>query len=257
MTLSIERANPDFWPRRKSLQEKRGRIELLLDEPGVANRKIARMLKKCRRNRRCKSPSCPICARRFQNDFFKAIRKCMRGRLWGHSSITLMLCRYWKPKGQLNEISLVTIRNTLRTQFLRLFSKENIKVVGCVEVNFNKETQMWEVHTHIIAIGSNKKVTEKLKKYYEGRTESGAGIRYVKEIEPKLLDVARLSSYIVKFTTYNRKKGEENRLDDRQIPVRPPIDVHNEHVRFLAENKFENFIFKVGLGGRGMPTLSE
>lgn len=250
MALRISKIIPEFWSLAKAKRERRKRISLLLASGREGDKAIAKELKGCTKKKRCHKPACPVCARLRQNEQYVALCRCINSAT-GHSWLTIILTDERLPLGELTNLNydaLDRIKNSFRQQVRRLFTDRPFQAMGVLEIGYDVANDVWEPHLHLICLGRTREQLKPLKRYYHGKTDRGAAVRKTKNIKDKK-GFAKVASYLAKFVTYYGPKGSRQRL---------PEEPHNELVRYLDEYAFETFIFKIGLGGRGMPkALSE
>ena len=125
--------------------------------------------------------------------------------------------------------------------------------LGVLEPSYDRTTQKWEFHFHVIFFGMRRKQLRPLKKYYRLRTPKGASRSKSSNIKPTEIDFAKCVSYISKFVTFERSKTGDTLSKGKGRAQRPKRTPHNKLLRFYHRCNFDSFVFKVGLGPRGLP----
>lgn len=255
---SLEKANSDCWTYKHRKKERENRCSELLKERALdhreVNEQIVSVLRSCKKKKRCGKCSCPVCVHHKQNNLFKAARKCIAGYK-NHCFVTLISRSPVYYVDNVDDLDLAKAKNRFKQQLRRAFSntKEGTCVIGVIEPSYDRTTKAWHYHFHIVCLGRNRRQIGKLRKLYKFKTPRGAPACRASNIKPTRADFARCISYISKFVTYERSK-EGLLLSQRAgDAVRLKRSLHNELLRFYHNSNFDSFVFKIGLGPRGLP----
>ncbi len=189
----------------------------------------------------CLLPSCFHCARRF--------------RLWRVSEqlrlfdgfeddelfvVHLLFPEQAVPFGELNQVDLKAIKDTLYHQINRVFVEQNglqPVISGQLEVGaVYGDKKMWLPHAHLPWANCTRKQLKKLRRLY--RPWNG-WTRLMKVQQPK--SRVRAVNYAGKFSTMYRPLRQTGPAPSKG--VRLPRAQETELLHFLAEQRFEDFLF--------------
>ena len=233
---------PDFTGFLQACTERKARIATL-DRGDRADRALAAVLRRCRRDNRCKSPACPVCVRAGQ----RRVSTNM-DRLFPEDAalqlVTLCHDRWLYAPGELADGGVERLKTTLRQQLKRYLPVSAV-AAGGIEVEYRSDLERYMVHVHMLVGGALYVELRELSCVYSGRTVTGGTALRIDQVQQAPLDRARIFTYLFKWKTYMRDRQHGGRAR------RPPREVHNELLRFLAVHSFERLSFTYNLGGRG------
>jgi hypothetical protein len=234
---------PCFTSFPQACTERKARIATLR-RGGRMDRVLAAALERCLPDQRCGSPACPVCVRAWQRRVCTNMDQMFSGDTALHL-VTLCHDRWLYVPCELADGGVERLKTTLRQQLKRYLPISAV-AAGGIEVEYRSDLDCYMVHVHMLVGGASYAELRALRRVYSGRTVTGGTALRIDQVQQTPLDRARIFTYLFKWKTYMRDRQHGGRAR------RPPREVHNELLRFLAAHSFESLSFTYNLGGRGV-----
>jgi hypothetical protein len=233
---------PGFTGFAQACTERKARIATLR-RGDRADRALAAVLRRCNYYHRCGSPACPVCVRAWQKRVCTNMDRLFPENIALHL-VTLCHDRWLYHPGDLADGGVERLKATLRQQLKRYLPVSAV-AAGGIEVEYRPDLERHMVHVHMLVGGASYAALRELSRVYFGRTVTGGTALRIDRVQQGPLDRARVFTYLFKWKSYMRDRQHGGRAR------RPPKEVHNELLRFLAAHPFERLSFTYNLGGRG------
>jgi hypothetical protein len=160
----------DFTGFLQACTERKARVATLR-RGNRADRALATVLRRCRRDKRCGSPACPVCVRAWQ----KCVSTNM-DRLFPEDAalqlVTLCHDRWLYQPGELADGGVERLKTTLRQQLKRYLPGSAV-AAGGIEVEYRSDLERYMVHVHMLVGGALYVELRELSRVYSGRTVTG------------------------------------------------------------------------------------
>jgi hypothetical protein len=208
------------------------RSELLLKTYPGYSRSLTKSLCDCREGDIiCDRPYCPLCGRVFRRWLIGELLRVAQKH--AHKPIhilTVLLARSEK----INALDLKPWRHALRKRLLRA-GLGNASVIGGFEIVYKQSSRAWVLHVNLVVIGGTQAGLDKFK------AASATGVLDRPFVCVPLQDLAEQLSYILKFTTYHRPRGQLGAMKGPAVPLNPPE--HHTLVTWMSQYEFQDFLF--------------
>ncbi len=232
--------NWDELSHKISWKELMFRINALRNSKSDEAEKLMHKLLDCSPEERCCSLACPICLSIDRKKFTKSVKELL-SKSPNKSFITYVPYPILSSDIKIYDINIKYVKDKFRCYL----KNSNITscVVGCVEIDYDFETQMWVPHIHAISEDIPKSNFEDMRKKINAKHLSA-------RLEAKALPLNRkdiyclngLCNYIYKFMWQNKpkkidrgKKVKKNRLS---------YDLFIEHLVFIDKLTMRDLEFR-------------
>lgn len=236
-----------FESRRKARVESNERSSALLKSGSTHDRKLRRVLLGCKSGRRCLSPACPVCIRRYRGVTIGAALRFWRdfdALLFG----TLIPPDAAVDPGGLHNVLPKRLEDRFRQQLTRLGITGPI--IGWLDLDFDEERQVWQPHYHFIAPASARTELNALRRFYN-RTDRVPIPLKLEAVKDRPWQISYcMKGYAARTLRYKCSSGRPFRDH-----TRPRGECFPEWLRWAAGYHFSEFLFlyrvrRYGIGFR-------
>jgi hypothetical protein len=199
----------------------------------------------------CGLTSCPLCAHRFREDALPQLAMLFDQPLNRLRSVTM----YAKVvgDGELAEIDVLTLRDSLRRIIARADTAGRGLLVGALEPEWLEAERKWLIHLHVIASDVDEKCWARVRAVLRKRANKEPTRSHSRRVlrNDAVDDLPRQLSYCIKFVTYDCLRRGDNGAKGKVVPLKGrPLD---ELVAWRSQYSPSDFLFLYGakrLNGR-------
>jgi hypothetical protein len=239
---------PDFettaasrrWTRRRRRRLRKG---------DNTSRRIARVLKRCKRGRRCGSAACRVCVRRYRRWICAEMLRVLR-RYQPIFHVTLVDERDFLPVRQFANFNPKRMLDKIRQRFTRGLPATAF-AVGSIDINFFERTQLFQPHFHLVVGGCTSGDVKSAFAPLYTKTKLVTSPIEIQELKSKAARV-RVFSYAMQILPLRVVTTKSRRGIPKTIESELRGETHNAAFSVLGRFHPENLLFLFRMRRRGL-----